>query len=254
MAEFDNLEPPRKTGKDYAYYTAKAGVSILLPWLGNATVQAIEDIFGAPQEHKLNSWREAIVEAIREIQTEIRGLRAERLQLDDTFQRAVILASKVASRSDPTTTYPVLKRALVTAGIENDASRDLVCRILRAISSLTRTHIRLLRHFQTNAYLRQAETAIRANLSPERNERNKYLSEDDVERFVVTARSFAYRTVCSRGVVDFGVEPEETKIFITDLIREGLLTPPAEFKWDEETRNPPVTAIGCRLLDLVGVI
>lgn len=238
MTHDDDLRPPEKTTADYALTGAKLGISALVPVLGAATVQAIEEIFGSPYERKLAVWRATIAEAIGELRSDIAGLRDEFLKTDCIFQQTVIIASEVASQSDPAETFPLLRRALVAAGNDGNPSRDLICRLLTAVKSLAPTHIRIFRYLAKNTFW--DDEVDRLYASARQDNRPNRLSEKTLELAAKAARYSAYYGICKTGLPCFDIPPSDTTIFIQDLIREGLLAQGGDCK----DGRSPLTSFG----------
>lgn len=230
------LTPPGKSGADRALSVAKAGIS-LVPWLGSATVEMLDGFFDSPHESKLHLWREAIAKALADIQRDVASLRADVLQRDGTFQRAVLLASEIASRSEPAETYAMLSRALVSAADPRDSSHDLMCRILATMKLLLPSHVILLTYFANREYVRETIERTRQHLQ----KTFPGAMDEDVEEYGRIMP--AYRIAC-HGIDCLDLPRAETKIFIDDLIHEGLLVRPDDHRHDES----PVTTFGHKLL------
>ncbi|HNQ23099.1 MAG TPA: hypothetical protein PKK06_08395 [Phycisphaerae bacterium] len=240
----DSLDPPRRSGADHALNAAKVGIGAI-PWIGSAAVEAINGFFASPYDRKLHEWRVAMAQVVQQLRHETSELCQKSLQGSQKFQEVVILASDVASKSDPVEVYPALKHAIIAAGSASDTSRDMLLRILRALKLLTSTHIRLLRYFATNAWADEKAGHLRAHLR--RDERNAYLTDEQMEKYVESMRCIHYYSAFS-GVDLADVSREDSKVFIDDLHKEGLLLSPIQYSERDES---PLTPFGARLLELL---
>ena len=138
----DDLTPPAKTIADDAHRMVKAAAGVVLPGGGDL----IDAVMAAPMAKRVDTWREAVSEAIRELQDKY-GRIPEDLSNDEAFIDVVAQASRAAAFTSSKVKREALRNAILNTGTSRGVDDDERLIFVRLIDELTEWHLQILDFF-----------------------------------------------------------------------------------------------------------
>ena len=142
-------QPPKPSKGDTAHLVARGMLSAI-----PAASELFEYFVAPPLRRRLDSWREDIAEALRQLELR-QEIDITKLQSDESFISMVLQATAIAMRNHQKEKLAALHNAIVNSAIPSRPEEDMQFVFVRFIDELTPIHIKLL------TYLNQGEMMLR---------------------------------------------------------------------------------------------